>query len=292
MDRLIFHNDRLVPLEQASLSPGQAGLLTGLGVFTTLRIYHGLPFAFDRHWARMQRDASRLGMELGYSEPSVREATIELARANQRPEATARIYLVRNTGGIWSELLGRPATDLLILTRDLVAWPQTMRLQLESGGVFSAGHLAGAKILAWAAQTILYQKAQAEGFHEALLLNEKDQLAECASANVFLVRGEKVLTPPLSSGCLPGVTREILLEIAPRAGFEMREQELTPNDLSAASEVFISSTTREVAPVESISPDWKFPAPGKVTLALEKAFSAHVESWLSEKLETRNQKAE
>ena len=72
MDSLIFHNDRLIPLQEAHLSPGQMGLLMGWGVFTTLRIYEGRPFAFDRHWARMSFDAERLGMNLTRAMPSGR----------------------------------------------------------------------------------------------------------------------------------------------------------------------------------------------------------------------------
>jgi branched-subunit amino acid aminotransferase/4-amino-4-deoxychorismate lyase len=84
MDSLIYHNDRPVPLSEARLSPGQMGLLMGWGVFTTLRIYEGLPFAFDRHWARMARDADRLGIRLDYQQDAVWEAIVKLAAANRR----------------------------------------------------------------------------------------------------------------------------------------------------------------------------------------------------------------
>ena len=103
-------------------------------------------------------------------------------------------------------------------------------------------------------------------------MNEQGHLAECTSANVFLVRGPRILTPPLASGCLPGITREVLREVIPAAGYTLEEQDLTPADLDSAEEVFISSTTREVAGVGSIDPNWKFPAPGKITRELATAF--------------------
>ncbi len=135
-------------------------------------------------------------------------------------------------------------------------------------------------MLSWVPHAAVLEKAHAEGYDEALLVNEKGQLAECTSANIFLVRAGKALTPPLSSGCLPGITREVLLEIAPATGIELRESDITPEDLSSAEEVFISSTTREVAAVESIGLDRKFSPPGKITRALARAFQEDVQSYL------------
>jgi branched-chain amino acid aminotransferase len=202
----------------------------------------------------------------------------------------ARVFFVRNQGGLWGAAASPgstadiPPTDLLVFTRAFPAWPAAHRLRLQPMAIFSASPFAGTKMLSWAANSILLEKARAEGYDDGLLLNEKGQIAECTSANFFLVRGGKVFTPPLSSGCLPGVTREVLLEIAPAAGVEVLEQEMSIEDLASADEVFISSSTREVSPVESIAPKWNYAAPGKITLALEAAFQDHIKSTLMEAL--------
>ena len=283
MDRLILHNDRVIPLADARLSPGQSGLLAGWGVFTTLRIYRGQPFRFHDHWERMSHDAERLGVNLGdFQETAVREVIVQLAAANQRLEGMGRVWFVRNRGGIWSDDVKRPATDLLVFTRELVPWPESHRLILQEHALCSGGVLAGAKMLSWAQNALLLERAHAQGFDDALLLNERGELAECTSANVFVVRGGSVLTPPLSSGCLPGVTREVLFEIAPPAGVQLHEQTLTSDDLSRADEVFISSTTREVAAVSVVSPRWSCAAPGPVTQRLEAAFQRYVHQVLGE----------
>jgi len=284
MDPKVCHNGSILPLNEVHLSPGQVGLLMGWGVFTTLRIYRGVPFAFERHWARMARDAARLEIALAYQEDAVREAVAELARANRRSEGAARISFVKNYGGIWGQAEGLPPTDLLIFTRELSRWPAANRLLVEPMGILSGGHYAGAKMLSWVPHAAVLERAHAAGFDDALLINERGQIAECTSANIFLVRGGRVLTPPLSSGCLGGITREILFEIAPGAGVKLLEHELMPEDLAAAEEVFISSTTREVAPVDSISPNGKFPAPGQISMALEHAFQRFVESYLERAL--------
>ncbi len=280
MDRLIYHNDRILPLDEARLSPGQMGLLMGWGVFTTLRIYQGVPFAFDRHWTRMTRDAERLGFPLDYRREAVWEAIVKLAQANHRPEGMARLSFIKNQGGLWAEAPGRPAADVLIFTRELVVWPAAHRLKLQPNAILSASRLAGTKMLSWAQNAATLEQAHAEGYDDVLLLNEKGHLAECTSANFFLVRGAKILTPPLTSGCLPGVTRDVLLEVVPRAGLDLHEQDLTVEDLATAEEAFISSTTREVAAVGTIDPSWTYAAPGKITRRLEEAFQQHVQSHL------------
>jgi branched-chain amino acid aminotransferase len=276
MDALIFHNDRIVPLQEAHLSPGQMGLLMGWGVFTTLRIYEGRPFAFDRHWARMSHDAERLGMNLAHEQEAVRRAVIRLAEANDRPEGMARVSFVKNQGGLWAQAGDRPETDLLIFTRELVRWPAIHRLKLQPHAIYSATRLAGVKMLSWVQNAALLEQARAEGFDDVLLLNESGHLAECTSANVFLVREGKVLTPPLSTGCLPGVTRDVLHEVVPRAGFKLLEENLTPEDLSSAAEVFLSSTTREVAAVGSVDAQWLYHAPGSTTVMIEQSFKDYV----------------
>jgi len=277
MDRLILHNYHIIPVEETCLSPTQAGLLTGLGVFTTLRLYRGQPLRFDLHWQRMARDANRLGVPLCYEEPAVREAIVRLAGANGRQEGAVRLSFIKNSGGLWGPPPNHPPTDLLGFTRELKAWPAVHRLRLQPKAIFAAGIFAGVKILSWAANTALLDQAQADGFDDALLLNEQGQIAECTSANIFLVRSGQVLTPLLSSGCLAGVTREILFEIAPAAGVRIIEQDLTTDDLSSAHECFISSTTREVAAVGHISPQWDYPAPAPVAQALEEAFRKYVD---------------
>jgi branched-chain amino acid aminotransferase len=281
MDQLILHNNNIVPLADARLSPGQSGLLAGWGVFTTLRIYRGQPFRFHDHWERMSRDASRLGVDLtAFAEEAVRQAIVRLTGANQRLEGMGRVWFVRNHGGIWSDGIKRQATDLLVFTRELVPWPQSHRLMMQEHALCTGGVLAGAKILSWAQNALLLERAHAQGFDDALLLNERGELAECTSANVFVVRGGGVLTPPLSSGCLPGVTREVLFEIASSAGIQLQEQTLTPDDLSQADEVFISSSTREVAAVTSVSPSWSYQAPGPITQRLEAEFQRYVDDVL------------
>src|SRR5439155_15722324 len=116
----------------------------------------------------------------------------------------------------------------------------------------AASVFAGTKILAWAMNLTWLEEAQSQGFDEVILLNERDEVAECTSANIFAAKGNEIWTPPLASGCLPGITRELLLAEVRAPEFHVAEKVLTPADLESADEVFITSTTRDLLPVSVI----------------------------------------
>src|SRR4029077_13382705 len=121
-----------------------------------------------------------------------------------------------------------PAADLLIYSAGLPAHRETVRLGLREHGRHAASPLAGVKVTSWLNNVWNLYEAQQDGFDEAVLLNERGEVAECTAANIFCARGGRVFTPPLSSGCLEGVTRSILLEIGKDAGVPVEEKVLLP----------------------------------------------------------------
>ncbi len=124
------------------------------------------------------------------------------------------------------------------------------------------------------------ENAQSRGFDEVILLNERGEVAECTSANLFIATGNQVWTPPLSSGCLPGITRELLLGPVRLPGIEIGEKTLFPADLEAADEVFITSTTRDLLPVIEIE-GRKVGGKQRARIALQDAFSAHIDEYVA-----------
>jgi len=284
--RHVFHNDKLVPVEQMRLSAGQAGLLNGWGLFTTLQIFEGQPFAYEKHWRRLQKDAALTGMPFPHQAETVRAQLGEVLRANQVKEGCARIYLVYNTAGFWRSEEKFPDVDLIIYSASLPNYSATARLGVAPHGRHAASPLAGTKVNSWLVNVWHLQQAQKAGWDEVVLLNERGEVAECTSANIFCVKGSAIYTPPLSSGCLEGITRSTLLEIGPGVGAPLLEKTLMPEDLYQADEVFISSTNRCVLPVSEVNGHKLAAAPGPVTQKINKAFAKYVADYVAQRAAT------
>src|ERR1700674_5778318 len=282
--RHVFHNDALLPIEKVRLSPGQAGLICGWGLFTTIRISRGEAFAYERHWRRLEKDAALIRLPMSYTAAKVRVHLHEVIRANNVVEGCARIYLVFNQVGFWRSDERQPPVDLIIYSAPLPEYREPVRLGLRAHGRHAAAPLAGVKSISWLPNVWAVAEAQKEGFDEVVLLNERGEVAECTAANIFAVKNGKVYTPPLNSGCLEGVTRGILFEIAPEAGVAVAEQTLRPEDLYAADEVFISSTNRNLLGVGEISGRAIAKAPGPVTRQLDELFDTHVADYVTRRL--------
>lgn len=277
--RNIFHNDRLMPIEQVRLSPGQAGLLNGWGLFTTLRVVNGVPFAFERHWKRLQRDAERTHLPFPFDAEVVRSRLAEIIRANRVQDGTARIYAVYNRVGFWCSDESFPEVDLILYTADLPTYRQTARLALREHGRYAASPLVSVKTTAWLNNVWHLYEAQRAGWDEVVLLNERGEVAECTAANIFCVKGGTVWTPPLSSGCLEGITRGVLMEISGETGVPVKERTLKPEDLYTADEVFICSTNRTALGVEEVQGHKFAGAPGPLTKKLEQAVNHYIREY-------------
>lgn len=246
----VLFNDRIVPSDAASLRPGQVGLFTGWGVFTTMRIYSGVPFAIEWHWERLERDSALLHVEMPPSRDELTARLAELVDRNGRPDCKMRLNIMRSQGGLFEGPGTGRATDVIAFTRDLTEPGPSASLDLRENGRHADSPFAGTKTLSWAHNLSLFETARKAGFDDALLLNERAEVAECTSANVFAVLDGTTYTPPLTSGPLPGVTRRVMLE---QLDDTVQERVLYPDDLYRAEEVFITSSTRELVPVSRIS---------------------------------------
>jgi len=250
MHPYLLFNGEIRKTSEPLVSPGQTGYMTGWGIFSTLRVSDGVLFAFERHYERMQADAVRLRVPFPFSQSELRRQLHELLEANSAPDATLRVCIVRNRGGAFQGAGIERDADLVAFTTDLKNWGSGVRLTYVPQGRHGASPFAGAKINSWAQNLTWLEDANQRGFDEVVLLNELGQVSECTSANIFVLQDHYVLTPPLStSGCLPGVTRAILLEDIRISGLTIREAEITPAGIESARQVFITSTTRDLLAV-------------------------------------------
>jgi len=284
MHRRLLHNDEIRDTSAQDLSAGQVGLLNGWGVFSTIRVYDGVMFAWERHWARMHADAARMRVPFPPEQDWLTQRLHRLIEVNQAFNATLRVAVIRNRGGMFEGPGPMRDFDVVAFTADVNRWGDRVKLGLIPNARYAASEFAGTKNLSWSENLTWYERAHDQGLDEVVLLNERGEVCECTSANIFAVQGSDVRTPPLDSGCLPGVTRALLLEEIRVPGLRIGEKMLLPADLESADEVFITSTTRELLPVVSIE-GWKAGLrirPGvTVREQLQRAFTAYVEAYVA-----------
>jgi branched-chain amino acid aminotransferase len=276
-------NGRLFDQEHAVISVFDHGFLYGEGVYETLRTYGGEPFLFDRHLRRLRSSAGMLSLQVPLSNEAIAARFRETMAASELEgrEAYLRILITRGIGDLTYDPAATPDPSVVIIVKPhadppshvyergvkaaLVSvvrnHPQTVNPLIKSNNLLNSA--------------LAMQEAVRKGAFEAIMRNYRGELAECSTANLFLVRHGAALTPPLDAGLLPGITREFLFEIAPGAGVEMREQVLRDDDLRQADEAFLTSTTREVVPIVQVD-DRAIGTglPGPVTRKLLEAYRA------------------
>ncbi len=252
--------------------PGQVGFMNGWGVFSTLRVADGVLFAFERHYRRMLADAERLHVPFAFSEPELEGLLLSLVEANDARNATLRVAVVRNRGGLFEAPNLSRDSDLIAFTADLNQWGNGVKLGYKANARHGASPFAGAKLTSWAQNLAWYEEAHQRGFDEYILLNEEGHVSECTSANIFAIKGDEVWTPPIAtSGCLPGVTRALLFEEIRLPGIVISERELTPSELEGADQIFVTSTTRDLLSVLEIDHE-PMPQAPELLEALRQAF--------------------
>ena len=253
-------NGRISSDRDAVISVFDHGFLYGEGVYETMRTYHGRPFLYDRHMRRLRNSARMILLEVPFSDADLGSQirdTMAAASLNGA-EAYIRVLLTRGIGELTYDPAATPSPSLVIIVKpqvdpaadvyengvrtvivDIVRnHPQTVNPMIKSNNLMNSALAA--------------QEAIRKGGFEGIMRNYRGELTECTTANLFIVSNGAALTPPLEAGLLPGITREFLFEIGKDVGVDVREQVLRDEDLFAADEAFLTSTTREAVPIVKV----------------------------------------
>ena len=247
MHRLIYHNDTILDATEAKIAPTLAGLLYGWGVFTTVRIYDGKPFALDRHWKRLALHAEKAHVTVPIDFKRARRTVETLIEANSVVDGRARVTLLKGDAGSWRIEPTSDAEFLIFTSEEPPRSQSDIALTLSPYRVLSTAVLAGVKQTAMLDNLLAFEEARSRGFNEAVLLNERGEIVSATAANIFWVQGDEVFTPSLATGCVAGVTRHFVHEIASRWKLHLVEGGFPIQRLLDAREVFLTSTSREVA---------------------------------------------
>ena len=246
----------------------------GDGVFETAKLVDGAPFALTRHHRRLEHSAAGLGL------PAPDLALVDKGVAavlDGDPIAFGRLrYSV--TGGVGP--LGSDRHDASLTTIVLAAPqarpPASGRLTIVPWTRNERSAVVGLKTTSYAENVVALARAKQVGAIEAVFANTRGELCECTGSNVFVVADGVVLTPPADSGLLPGITRGLVIEWARAAGVDVREQPLPLEVLTTSDEVFITSTTKDVLPIDAVD-DHVLPAERPVTTRLQEIFRSNAE---------------
>lgn len=240
---IVWQNGELLAEEEVRISPFDTGLTLGVGVFETLIVERGCPFAWTRHFERLCQGAQVMGIRAP-DEGFLKEGAIAVLEANEFDSARMRITLTGGAGGPGVSKKGAPVC--LITTTPFVEYPECVEVGLSEETVDSANQLSGVKSLSYAHHILAMTKGRNLGWDEVLLFNEKGNLCEGATSNIFIEDGGVVKTPPLSDGCLAGVTRQLLIGILKSNNIPIEEVSLTPGDVDTSDGIWLSSSTRHV----------------------------------------------
>lgn len=268
---MIWLNGSLVDPAEARISPFDHGITVGDGVFETLRVYGGAPFAVRRHLERLERSAQGLGLEPP-PRALLERAMAEVVEANGMPDCRLRVTVTGGEGPLGSGrgaatptvLAAVGALDPVAESADVVVVPWTRN---------ERSALAGLKTTSYGENVVALAHAKRAGAGEAIFANTHGDLCEGTGTNVFVGIGGRLVTPPLTSGCLAGVTRALVVELC-----DVEEEALPLSALAGADEAFLTSSTREVQAIRLVDGRPLTACPGPLAQAAQEAFAGLRES--------------
>lgn len=266
MAELAWVDGSLIAAAEATVSIFDHGLTVGDGVFETLKAIDGMPFAAQRHLDRLRRSAGGLGLEVPASDDELRDAIEAVLASHVLHMARVRITLTGGPAPLGSDR-GASGPTLIIAAGPLAAAEASTAVCVVPWPRNERGAAAGVKTTSYAENVVALDYAKRRGCTEAVFPTTTGLLCEGTGSNVFAVVGGRLRTPPLSAGCLAGVTRDLVLEVT-----DAVEEDIRMEDFLAAEEVFLTSTGRDVQPVHRVD-DRHLEVPGPLTKAAASAFA-------------------
>ncbi len=250
----VFLNGDFVPEDRAVVSVFDRSFRYGDGLFETVLVSNGKLFCWPQHFDRLQRSAEFLKIPMPFAGEALRDVLLELISRNQITEGIARVTLSRGVGPRGYAPSGSERPTIVITTQPLastgiVPWKVIVSSMRVAAGDEIARHKTASRLLNVLAAT----EAKEHGADEALLVDTNGNVTEGTSSNVFWLKDGLVITPPLSAGVLPGVTRNVVFELCAASSITIIEESAPPEMLVKADAVFLTFTSRGIVPVDSIN---------------------------------------
>jgi branched-chain amino acid aminotransferase len=270
-------NGQVLPADQARVSIFDAAFMQGVGLFETMRVYSGRVFRLERHLDRLVNSAGELGWTLMPDHEQMTEYISALLSTGAGQDA--RVRLTVTSGSLRAAESGAPQLTVVATMSAGGKYPDAY---YERGvqAVISCFRqsrfdpLAGHKTTSYFGRLAALREAHGKGALEAIWLNDQAFVAEGAISNVFAVRDGRLITPPLQTPILPGITRATVIELAAGLAVPVEESSLTPEQLKSSAEVFLTNSMMEIMPVVRIERDAVHDGrPGEITRRLAAAYT-------------------
>ena len=276
---LIYIDGDFLPKAEAKISVFDHGLLYGDGVFEGIRSYNGRVFKLDEHLERLYDSAKSIMLQIPIPIETMKETVLETLRRNHLSEAYIRLVITRGVGDLGLDPDKCPKPSIIIIADKIALYPQKFYeegLEIVTASVrknYPEAINPRIKSLNYLNNILAKIEGKQSGAVEVLMLNADGYVAECSGDNIFWLKNEVLVTPPVHMGILEGVTRNSVIDLAREAGMRVEERVFTRHDLYIADECFLTGTAAEVIPVVKI--DRRVIGngqPGKVTEKLIAAF--------------------
>lgn len=269
---------RFVPAQKACIPVIDNTFLYAEGLFETLLAVDDRLIFARRHLERLQSGASVIGLKLPVAVGTLKKWMITAARRHPARFKKIRLTITSGDSARWSGRPGKPRVVITVSDHELPRKPY--RLQVSEFRVDQDSVFRRIKTVSYAIQAAAFRRALADGFDDALLLNESGRVAEVTSANIFWIRRNVLFTSPLSAGCLDGTTRKAIIVVAKKLGIRVIERSEPLKSVGASDEIFICSSLKLVSGVSEITDGkklWRVQA-GPVTARLQVHFLNMVEN--------------
>jgi len=257
---LVYIDGKYYPKSEAKISVYDHGLLYGDGVFEGIRAYHGIVFHLKEHIDRLYRSAHPILLKIPLTKSQLTEAVLKTLKKNNLANAYIRLVVTRGVGDLGLDPRKCPKATVIIITESMLQLNSPEALAngitttitwVKRNPVDAATHEI--KSLNYLNSVLGKIEANNTGADEAICLNKTGYVCEGVGENIFIVRDGEIITPPVSSGALNGITRAVIIRLAKKLGIEVTERNITPNELFTADEAFFTGTAAEVAPIREVN---------------------------------------
>lgn len=251
----IYMNGRLVPEKEARVSVFDHGLLYGDGVFEGIRTYNGRVFMLEEHIDRLYRSAQAIALKIPMAKSEMIQAVVRTCKANNTMNGYVRLIVTRGPGTLGLNPYSCKQPEIIIIAAKIQLYPS--ELYRHGLKIITAGTIRNnpeslnpaIKSLNYLNNILAKIEAINAGVEEVIMLNALGYVAEASGDNVFIFKGKRLLTPPISAGALEGITRNVVMRLAAQDGCEVSETTLTRYDLYTADEMFLTGTAAEMISV-------------------------------------------